>query len=111
MVGLLKAAGGLLIVVAILAAVAMFFIGNTTGLIAVLPGAISAAFGGIVTIAFGLMLEYLETISRHSTRQTELLTELLRQGSKEDSSHKASSKASRPSVDQLAKSNFRFKEI
>ena len=107
MVSLLKAAGGLIIAFAILAAVVMLFIGNITDLVAVLPGAISAAFGGIVIIAFGLMLEHLETISRHSATQTELLTELMRKTPKADSSHKASA----PSLDQLAKSNFRFKEI
>lgn len=103
MVSLLKAAGGLIIAFAILAAVVMLFIGNITDLVAVLPGAISAAFGGIVIIAFGLMLEHLETISRHSATQTELL----RKPAMADSSYKASA----PSLDQLAKSNFRFKEI
>ena len=107
MVGLLKTVGGLIIALAILAAVAMLFIRSIDGLLAVLPGAISAAFGGVVIIAFGLMLEHLETISRHSATQSELLTELMRKTPKADSSHKASA----PSLDQLAKSNFRFKEI
>lgn len=107
MVGLLKAAGGLVIALAILAAVAMLFIGSIDGLLAVLPGAISAAFGGVVIIAFGLMLEHLETISRNSAMQTELPSELLRKTPKADPSHKASA----PSLDQLAQSNFRFKEI
>ncbi|ENN87599.1 hypothetical protein RHSP_63209 [Rhizobium freirei PRF 81] len=111
MVGLLKAAGGLLIVFAILAAVTMFFMGGTAGLFAVLSGAVSAAFGGILTIAFGSMLEHLETISRHSPGQTELLNELLRQGAKESSPHRDSIKTPKPSLEQLSKSNFIFKEI
>lgn len=103
MVGLLKAVGGLLIAGAILAAVGMLFIGYVDGLLAVLPNAVSAAFGGVMIIAFGSMLEHLEAISRHSATQNELLTELLRKTPTADSSHKTSA----PSLDQLAKSDFR----
>lgn len=108
MVSLLKAVGGLIIVLAIIAAILMLLIGNVAGFIEVLPGALSAAFGGVFIIAFALMLEHLETISRQSAQQTDLLVQLLYKTSTADPSHKASAPNS---LDQLAKSNFRFKEI
>lgn len=108
MVSLLKAVGGLIIALAIIAAILMLFIEGITGFITVLPGSLSAAFGGVFIIAFALMLEHLETISQHSAQQTELLAQLLYKTSAADPAHTA---PGRKSLDQLAGSNFRFKEI
>lgn len=108
MVDVLKAAGGLIIALAILAAVAVLFIGGIGGFVAGLPGALSFALGGVVILAFGLMLEHLEAIRRNSDRQSEMLTELLRRTPKTEPSHRDSMANS---LDQLTKSSFRFKEI
>ncbi|HEY0124624.1 MAG TPA: hypothetical protein VGC14_23245 [Rhizobium sp.] len=108
MVSLLKAIGGLVIALAIIAAIVMLVVGGIEGFIAGLTDAISAAFGGVFIIAFALMLEHLETISQHSAQQTELLAQLVRKPSTAEPSHKA---PGRNSLEQLAGSNFRFKEI
>jgi len=54
------------------------------------------------------MLEHLEAIRRNSTEQSEMLTELLRRTPQTDSSRRESMAQS---LDQLTKSNFRFKDI
>jgi len=65
-------------------------------------------FCGAVIFTFGLMLEHLEAIRRNSTEQSEMLTELLRRTPQTDSSRRESMAQS---LDQLTKSNFRFKDI
>ncbi len=111
MAGLLKVAGGLVVGFAILAIVVTLFAGGMDSLLAVLPDAVSGTLGGLLIIAFGVLLEHLETISRHSARQADLLTELLRQTPKGIFPHPASRDSAAKSLDQLAQSNFRFKEI
>lgn len=108
MVGLFKAVGGIIVALAIVLAVSMLFIGGIGGFVAGLIAALAYAFCGAVIFTFGLMLEHLEAIRRNSTRQAEMLTELLRRTPKTGPSHR---EAMENNLDQLAKSNFRFKEI
>lgn len=108
MVGLFKAVGGLVIGFAIAMAIWMLVIGGISGFVAGLIAALLYAFCGAVIFAFGSMLEHLETISRNSARQSEILAELLRGAPKAQPSGRDSAANS---VDQLSKSNFRFKDI
>ena len=108
MVGLFKAVGGLVVALAIVLPVSMLFIGGIGGFAAGLIPALLYAFCGAVIFTFGLMLEHLEAIRRDSDRQSEMLTELLRRASKAEPSGRD---PTANNLDQLAKSNFRFREI
>ncbi len=108
MVGLFKAVGGLVIALAIVMAIWMLAIGGINGFVAGLIGALIYAFCGAVIFAFGLMLEHLEAIRRTSVEQSEMLTELLRRMPKTDGVDRDPTARG---VDQLAKSNFRFRDI
>jgi len=107
-VGLFKVVGGLIIALAIVMAVSMLVIGGIGGFIAGLIAALAYAFCGAVIFTFGLMLEHLEAIRRDSTRQSEMLTELLQRTQK---AGPAGRDPTANSLDQLEKSNFRFKDI
>ncbi|QND48481.1 hypothetical protein HB780_23110 [Rhizobium lusitanum] len=108
MVGLFKVVGGLVIALAIVMAVWMLAIGGIGGFAAGLVAALLYAFCGAVIFAFGVMLEHLKAIHRNSIRQSEMLTELLRGG---PNAHLSGRDPAANNLDQLSKSNFRFKEI
>ena len=108
MAGLFKVVGGLVIALAVVAAISMLAIGGIGGFFAGLVGALLYAFCGAAIFAFGLMLEHLEAIRWDSARQSEMLRELLQGASKADLSGR-DPKAN--SLDQLEKSKFRFREI
>ncbi|NTF43447.1 hypothetical protein A6U86_33405 [Rhizobium sp. AC27/96] len=108
MVVLFKAVGGIVIAVAIMIGIWMLAIGGISGLVPGLVVTLMYAFCGAVIFTFGLMLEHLEAIRRDSARQSEMLTELLRRTPKTEPSHR---EAMANNLDQLVKSNFRFKEI
>jgi fatty acid desaturase len=108
MARLFKVVGGLVIALAVVAAISILVIGGISGFFAALVTALLYAFWGAAIFAFGLMLEHLEAIRRDSARQSEMLTELIRKMPKPDHTPKASEANS---LNQLTKSNFRFKDI
>lgn len=83
-------------------------VGGIGGLVAGLVVILLYGFCGAVIFTFGLMLEHLEVIRRDSARQSEMLSELLRRTPKTEPSHR---EPMAQSLDQLTKSNFRFKDI
>ncbi|MGY5780717.1 hypothetical protein [Rhizobium sp. LEGMi135b] len=86
----------------------VFVVGRNNPLISDLPPAFGIILVGALISAFGLMLQHLETMTRNSARQTELLTELIR---KMPGSDHAPGASEANGLDQLTKSNFRFKYI
>ncbi|GAC1044170.1 hypothetical protein [Rhizobium sp. No.120] len=108
MVGLFKVVGGLVIAVAVVMAMWMVAIGGINGFFAGLVVVLLWGFCGAAIFTFGLMLEHLVAIRRNSTEQSEMLAELLRRTPKAGPSHRESTAQS---LDQLTKSNFRFKDI
>ncbi len=108
MAGLLKVVGSLVIIVGVLFGIAMLFAGSTAGTAAGLVVALSNAFSGAVIFAFGLMLEHLEAVRRECARQSDMLTDLLRRIPKTDASLREPGVSH---LDQLAKSNFKFKDV
>ncbi|WP_120764123.1 MULTISPECIES: hypothetical protein [unclassified Rhizobium] len=104
----LKIAGGFIIAVGLLILAFVLVVGRNDPLTSEPPPAFGVILAGALICAFGLMLEHLETISRHSAKQAELLTELVRKMPKADSAARPSEANS---LDQLTKSNFRFKDI
>lgn len=108
MAGLLKVVGGLVIGLAILFGIAMLFVESAGGVAAGLVVALSYAFSGAMIFAFGLMLEHLEAIRSECNRQSYMLKDLLRRMPKVDASTKESGVSH---LDQLAKSNYTFKDV
>ncbi len=108
MVGLFKVVGGLVMAVAVVMAIWMVAIGGISGFFAGLIVILLWGFCGAAIFTFGLMLEHLVAIRQNSTEQSEMLTELLRRIPKTGSPHRESTAQS---IDQLTKSNFRFRDI
>jgi hypothetical protein len=108
MATLLKIAGSFIIAVGLLILVVVIVVGRNNPLTSDFPPVFGIILAGALISAFGLMLQHLETMTRNSARQTELLTELVRKIAKSDHTPRASEANS---LDQLTKSNFRFKDI
>lgn len=104
----LKIAGGFVILMGLLILAFVLAVGRDNPLIADLPPAFGVILAGALISAFGLMLQHLETMNRNSARQVELLAELVRKIPKAELGPKASEANS---LDQLTKSNFRFRDI